>query len=232
MFSVPSPTPLDLNFRLFGVPVRVHPFFWLIAALLGGFNSDTTFVLLWVGSVFVSILVHEFGHALTARAFGARPEVTLYSLGGLCSWRGIPLSFGRRILITFMGPAAGLLLALLVALGAYFATASGQRLGPYVDLFVFQMLFINIVWSLLNLLPIWPLDGGRITEDVLERFSPDHGARRSHMVSVVVAGGLAVVAGLVLRDIFLTVWMGFFAVINYGHADYHYRLALQRSRAE
>ena len=74
MFQVPGRTQFDLNWRLFGVDVRVSPWFWLVSALLGweamvprGFQ----FLILWVLCVFVSILLHEFGHVLVGRVFGS-----------------------------------------------------------------------------------------------------------------------------------------------------------------
>lgn len=63
MFGVPE-TPYDLRFQLLGMPVRVHPLFWLVAAMLGWRNENIPLVLIWVGCVFVSILVHEYGHGL------------------------------------------------------------------------------------------------------------------------------------------------------------------------
>ena len=69
LFTEPNRTPYDLRFNLFGIPVRVHPLFWLVAAILGaGSDPDPIELLLWIGTVFVSILIHEMGHALAARA--------------------------------------------------------------------------------------------------------------------------------------------------------------------
>ena len=71
LLGEPPRTGGDLNFQLFGIPVRVHPLFWLIAVLLGiSGDPQPAEILLWVVAVFVSILVHELGHALTMRAFG------------------------------------------------------------------------------------------------------------------------------------------------------------------
>ena len=83
-FAEPQRTSYDLNFRLFGVPVRVHPFFWL-AMLLLGTNSETTpkEALVWVVAAFVSILVHEFGHVAAITYFGSRCHVVLHGFGGL-----------------------------------------------------------------------------------------------------------------------------------------------------
>ena len=62
-------TPYDLRFRLLGIPVRIHPMFWLIMALLGWENRNLGAVLLWVACALVSILVHEFGHGLMSKAY-------------------------------------------------------------------------------------------------------------------------------------------------------------------
>ena len=92
MFSgIPQPTPLDLYWRMFGTDVRVHPFFWVMAVLLGwhwfdSFNDPRLgilFLALWVLCVFVSILLHEFGHVLMGRVFGSNGHILLYSFGGL-----------------------------------------------------------------------------------------------------------------------------------------------------
>ena len=87
MFGFPSPTPYDLKFRLLGIPVRVNPFFWALAAFLG-WNSESGLVflnriLVWIACVFISILVHEFGHVFAGRLFGRESNIILYSFGGL-----------------------------------------------------------------------------------------------------------------------------------------------------
>jgi hypothetical protein len=87
MLGMPEPTPYDLRFRLLGIPVRVHPLFWLATAVLGSGGSETLGpILIWIGCVFVSILVHEYGHGLMARLFRCRPSIVLYGLGGLCAY--------------------------------------------------------------------------------------------------------------------------------------------------
>ena len=67
MFGNVTPTPFDLNFSLFGIPVRIHPFFWLVAILTGWNPYLPKLIVIWVACFFVSILVHEMGHALTAK---------------------------------------------------------------------------------------------------------------------------------------------------------------------
>src|SRR3954453_23886112 len=84
----PPPSQGDLHFRLFGFPVRVHPFFWIATVFLGMGGSekaDPLDTLVWVAVVFVSILVHEMGHAIVQTYFGGHPRITLYGFGGLAS---------------------------------------------------------------------------------------------------------------------------------------------------
>ncbi len=105
LFNEPSRTAYDLNFSLLGIPVRVHPFFWLVTLLLGlGANREPSFMLVWVGACFVSILVHEMGHALAAQAHGWHPWITLHGFGGLASYQPTYHSTSSQLLITLAGP--------------------------------------------------------------------------------------------------------------------------------
>src|ERR1700759_1297747 len=115
LLSIPNETKFDLCFTLLKVPVRVHPLHWIMGALIvnGAAGADLRFLLVGVACVFVSILVHEFGHALSGRHFGDNGNrVILYMMGGLCvpGWRGTPPRL-PRIKMIFWGPLAGLLLA-------------------------------------------------------------------------------------------------------------------------
>jgi stage IV sporulation protein FB len=200
MFGSVGTTPYDLRFRLFGIPVTVAPWFWL-AALITGWHENSedriSLLFIWIGCFFVSILVHEMGHALTALACGWPPQVYLYGFGGLAVYR--PTSghtTGRSVLISFAGPGAGFLLYGLVYVAASALIASGwpQTLEPIWQyrllVFVDFMEFINKWWGLVNLLPVLPLDGGRISEALFTRFRPWDGARLAAVLSVIVAGGV------------------------------------------
>jgi membrane-associated protease RseP (regulator of RpoE activity) len=201
MFGSVGTTPYDLRFRLFGIPVAVTPWFWL-AGLITGWHENSedriSLLFIWIGCLFVSILVHEMGHALTALACGWPPQVYLYGFGGLAVYR--PTSghtTGRSVLISFAGPGAGFLLYGLVYVAASALIASGwpQTLEPLWQIrllaFFDFMEFISLWWGLVNLLPVLPLDGGRISEALFRRFRPWDGARLAAMLSVIVAGGVA-----------------------------------------
>lgn len=238
--AMPRPTPYDLRFRLLGIPVRVHPLFWLVVALLGGLGQagvTVTQVAAWVGCVFISILVHEYGHGLTATAFGQRSAIALFAFGGLCYSEGGHRSRRTELAVLFMGPGAGFLLfgvALAIANVAFGVSLhealAMARLGPGdaaragvlklleagdVALYLFYFLFqVNLLWGLLNLLPIWPLDGGRIAAIVLDRDGHGRAMRRAHAISVATAAGLAGVA-LLMGLWFLALFMAYFAFLNY-----------------
>src|SRR5262249_5198122 len=126
----PGPSPFDLRFRLFGTPVRVHPLFWLCSAILGWgminqWRQPATGNVLgdlarWVACVFVSIVLHEFGHVWAFRAFGNHAHVVLHTLGGLAIPDGEPRWRWQRIIVAAAGP--GIQLALWAALvGALWA---------------------------------------------------------------------------------------------------------------
>jgi Zn-dependent protease len=120
----PNRTPYDLNFHVGEIHVRVHPLFWLMALIIGGLGSGVMGidVLLGVGIVFVSILIHELGHAFTIRYYGEEARVVLYLMGGFATTQGSSIwelnSFRRQarspwtqIVISAAVPAAGFLLA-------------------------------------------------------------------------------------------------------------------------
>lgn len=194
-----------LRFSIFGFPVRVDPMFWVFTALLGGgLTADSPdefkLLLIWVAVVFVSILWHELGHCFAMKHFGDRePQMLLYAGGGLAfgsRWR----SRTEDIIVSLAGPAAGLFLAFVVFLF--------DRGFPPRNVFVYaaveKMWFVNFWWSLINLLPVIPLDGGRVTEALLGPAK----ARQALTISLVVAIGAAV--------FLYTQWGSLFAAVMFG----------------
>jgi stage IV sporulation protein FB len=235
--SEPPPTPYDLRFRLLGVPVRVHPLFWLVALLLGlSGNQQAMPMLLWVGAVFVSILVHELGHALTARAFGWQPWIPLHGFGGLASYRPTHRSPRAQILISLAGPSAGFLFAVLI-LGAIAASGHfagfvwGESLLPFqivpfkspnLNNLIVDLMVVNIFWGLINLLPVLPLDGGRVAQEVFQLFNPDDGLRQALWLSVVVGGGVAVLSFLRFQEFFIALLFAYMAYGSYMTLQAYY----------
>ncbi|MEX0671466.1 MAG: site-2 protease family protein [Pirellulales bacterium] len=221
MFAEPQTTSADLEFDLAGIRVRVSAWFWLAAALLGwsvcqAYSRGDQRMLLqmlvvWIGVVFLSILVHEMGHALAYRGFGQSAHVVLYHFGGLA----VPESWGRRhlrpferLLVSAAGPLAQLLFAGLIVVGLKVAgyavplpipTLSSMVGGdggsdfssPLVYALFDFLLYVNIFWPLLNLIPVPPLDGGQIVREGLLTLGVSSAHRIAGMIGVVVGGGVA-----------------------------------------
>src|SRR5438105_4366565 len=114
LFLEPERTPYDWNWRIFGIPVRVHPLFWLISVILGWdtVHEGFQYLLLWIGCVFVSILVHELGHVFMGQVFGSPGYIVLHSFGGLAVGSSALQNRWKRIAVYFAGPLAGFLLYL------------------------------------------------------------------------------------------------------------------------
>ena len=222
MFGPVRPTRFDLAFSLFGIPVRVLPWHWLMSVLMGwDFMHDPengpVLLIIWVAIVFVSILVHEMGHALAANLFGYPPHILLYQFGGLTlfePYRGY--STGKAIAITLAGPAAGFLLGMAV-LVASFAVGIGfgwKLSGDVATAALGMALFINFFWTILNLMPVMPLDGGQVCREVCLALSPRSGMTVALWISIVVAvliGGGA----LLLQDTFLGIMFLLLAAQNF-----------------
>jgi stage IV sporulation protein FB len=233
MLLEPPRTPYDLHFQIAGIPIRVHPFFWLAGLVLGASGSTDRsgnvqpdagmYLLIWLAVVFVSILVHELGHAVAIRVFGQVPRIVLYMLGGLAITESAPFT-GRRaahrspreqILISLAGPGAGFLLATLVvtwiyALGGefylepkrppfFYSYALPFETGRALSMLIGALLWINIAWGLVNLLPVYPLDGGQIARQLFELSNPWNGFTQCLWLSIITAGAVAV-AGFVYLD--------------------------------
>jgi Zn-dependent protease len=174
-----------LTFRLLGIPVTVRPSFLLIAVLLGFNSGSTTRIFIWIGVVFVSIVVHELGHALVARTFGSEVEIELNAIGGLTSWTLDPeeMGPGRRALVAGAGSATGLLFGGSVWLAAVVTGPHAGDVGYALTIIV----WVNVFWGLLNWLPIRPLDGGHLLMSLLEKTVPARGDAIARYVFIVTA---------------------------------------------
>jgi Zn-dependent protease len=243
-------TPYDVKFRFLGIPVRIHPLFWLMAAATGWEDRELPTVALWAGCVFVSIMVHEYGHGLVAKAFDGAPSIVLWGLGGLCFSHGDRQSNRQRLAVILSGPGAGFVLLALVVLATFLVTGltpidQAQLIGGLfgwmklpeelklklrdafaalhlnVDSMTFKAYFflvqINLLWGLVNLLPMWPLDGGQAAQILLLQIDRSRGQRWTHIVSLLTAGVLAVMAYSLSHppDLYRAIFFGCFAFINF-----------------
>ena len=231
LLQEPNQTPYDFCFVLFGIPVRVHPMHWVVGAILGArydLSEPLPYMVISAAVIFISILVHEMGHSLAMRYYGEHSRISLYWMGGLAipegSWKPVARTTTQQVVISFAGPAAGFLLAgVIIAVGMAFGFVQwfGHPLfpflpteaieSPYVFALVYFMLYVNIFWGVINLIPVYPLDGGQISRAIFLHLSPWHGLEQSLWVSVV-SGGLAAGFGIaVLRLFFMGIMFGVLA---------------------
>jgi Zn-dependent protease len=246
VFSLePQRTQFDLHFRVFGIPTRIHPGFWLAAFILGfgvtDQGRDPVPLLLFMLVEFVSILVHELGHALLMRRYGYAPRIVLYHLGGLAI-RDQGYSFGltkpsrhdvnQSILISLAGPGAGFLLAALTVLLIYagggsvsfgFMSWGGlpwqvrtpESWSRAFELLAHFSLVINIFWGLINLVPVLPLDGGQVARELLMHRDPYRGLAKTLQLSIVVGLIAAVFLWIGMREQFAGIMFALLALSNY-----------------
>lgn len=240
MFDLP-PTPLDLHFRVGPFPVRVSVWFFLGMAFLGSWSVfHPTLGALALGlfllAGFVAILVHELGHAVAARSFGRPARITLVMFGGYAEYYdGQPRAGWQRLTTALAGPAAGLALALVLFVSDTSVHWSDRHAA--LDFFYSVSLIMNVVWSLFNLLPIWPFDGGRALREVLYLVGLRQPDVPTHTAGLVGAGFFCAVGilaflnpthqlldGMPFRPgTLMTVFFGMIAYQNYQQLQVHKR---------
>ncbi len=255
LLGEPSASQADLHFRVFGFPVRVHPFFWIVSLAmgLGSGPADPQKTLVWVAVVFVSVLVHELGHASVQRFYGGHPWITLYSFGGLASCNDGPRTPGRRILVLLAGPGAGFLLAAVlfaalrlsghvIGFGKHGTLMNTewlfnaervliQPLGPFAVYFepmkadllndvIAKVLEVNIMWGVINLLPVFPLDGGQIARELFNIQNPRTGTVSALQLSAGIAVLIAAYA-LLNQHFYLGLMFGYLAYSNFQSLQFH-----------
>lgn len=244
LLGEPPPTPYDLRFSIGSIPVRVHPAFLILPVIWGSGTGSGVGILIFIAVFFVSILVHELGHALVMRLFREDPRIVLYWNGGLAisdggggspwniSYRNKSRSQFEQILISLAGPAAGFLLAfvalaVLKALGVGIATSffwlplfefewTGSDLenNVYLRLALAALFTINFYLNLLNLVPVYPLDGGQIARSLFLQADPWQGLKFSLILSLVV-GGIAALLFAQNRQMFGAILFGSLAIQSF-----------------
>ncbi|MFM8273998.1 MAG: M50 family metallopeptidase [Gemmata sp.] len=208
--------------RWLGIDLFVHPTFWLLPLFVlvseaGASTGALAFELLFLFAVFGCVALHEFGHAFAAAANGIRTRhITLYPMGGVAALEGMPRKPVQEIAVALAGPAVNILIAaglFAVLLGGDIALSLATLSTPdTVDAFLGQLLFANLFLAVFNLLPAFPMDGGRVLRAVLAtRMSRLRATEIAVTVGTVLAG-LLLVGGLWLGRLGLiliavVVWM-------------------------
>jgi Zn-dependent protease len=206
---------------LLGIPVHLH---WTFLLLLGFVALSQAFVygslsaalggVVFVSAIFACVVLHEFGHALAARRYGiATRDVTLLPIGGVARLERMPDDPGQELVVALAGPAVNLaiagLLGVWLTLGG-FVSPGGLSLTD--GSLAARLLSVNLALVVFNMLPAFPMDGGRVLRALLARRTS---YVRATDVAATIGRGMALlfgVAGLVWNPmlilIALFVWTG------------------------
>lgn len=194
------------EFRLGRIPVRIHPVFFLLAGFLGLQHTRPASILVFVALVLVSVLWHELGHAVAFRAFGYDSSILLHGMGGLTMpVTDRPLPPAKDLAVSLAGPVAGIAVGLAALLLGDPSFGSDSQAG-LVDVALADAVWVNLGWGVLNLVPILPLDGGRVMASLIDLATKGRGARPARYVSIGVGlalGALALMNGLVFGALLL-----------------------------
>lgn len=183
--------------RAAGIDVYLHPTFLLLLAVAFAFQGGLL-AAVFTAAVFGCVLLHEYGHALTARAFGIPTrDITLYPIGGVARLERLPRAPRAELLITLAGPAVNLALAAVLALVLNLSGGLGAdpEWAPLPAQFLATLAMANVALAVFNLLPAFPMDGGRIVRALLSGWL---GRLRATEIAVVIGRFLALMLPLVL----------------------------------
>lgn len=207
-----------LRFRLGSIPVEVHPSHILVSAALAmtftgrterGAGQMLAFVLAWVVTVFVSVLVHELGHAVVSRAFGYRPSIELVWMGGNTQPNAPgPIPWHHNVLLTAAGPLFGFLLGM----GAMLARNLLGEQSSETYAFLNRLMQVNFFWTALNLLPVLPLDGGHISSALATRIFGPKGYIAAQVFAFLLCAAVVLFCVMVFREPFIAM---FFALYGF-----------------
>jgi len=207
-----------VSFRLFGFPTTINGSFLITIAVIGflSFPEQVDRVVLFVAIAVVAVVVHELGHAFAATSQGTvgPPNISLEGMAGFTRYR-LAQAPGRlaSIFISVAGPLAGALPGVILLIVWQAGLLDGQ--GPLVDDAVNIGLFTTFGWSVFNLLPIVPLDGGHIMTDLIPGDVPVR-RKRAAMVSIVFAIVIGAALWFQFRLLFAPLILGMMAWQNFS----------------
>ncbi|MDR3691756.1 MAG: site-2 protease family protein [Fimbriimonas sp.] len=202
---------------VFGIPIRIHATFLLFLAWVSVINSSANGIAwtLFIVAVFVCVLLHELGHALVARRFGVHTkDITLYPIGGVAVLEGRPKP-KQELWIALAGPMVNVVLS-VVLVGFLFVFEGGfsHLMGGAQKITLLDFLLVaNVTLALFNLIPAFPMDGGRVLRAALAMAMPE---ARATQIAGGIGQGLAFVIGLigVLQQSIVLMLIAFFIFLG------------------
>lgn len=184
---------------LAGIGVYVHWTFWLLPLFIlfsaGGLQAGLSTLGL-VFAIFGCVVLHELGHAMAARYFGiGTRDITLYPIGGVARLNFMPRKPSQELVIALAGPLVNVVLALVILAALVLIEGAGAIFDVPIwgGSFLPNLMVANIAMVVFNLLPAFPMDGGRVLRAVLAAGLPYEHATR---IAARVGQGFAVLLGL------------------------------------
>jgi Zn-dependent protease/CBS domain-containing protein len=186
-------------FDLGGTAVRIHLTFFLLLAWIAAIHwtrggpAEAIDGVLFIIALFVCVVLHEFGHVIAARRYGiATSDVTLLPIGGVASLERMPEKPSQEIVVALAGPAVNLVVAvvLVLLLGARFDLTQMAQLEQAQTTMVGRIAAANVMLFAFNLIPAFPMDGGRVLRALL---AVGLGYTRATRVAATIGQGLAIV---------------------------------------
>jgi Zn-dependent protease len=206
---------------MFGIGIYVHATFLLLPLFLFFINLGTSglgsalYAVMMIPAVFACVVLHELGHALTARHYGIETrDITLYPIGGVARLENLPQRPLQEFWIAVAGPAVNVTIAallgglLLLAIGIDFSILTESLLG----LVLLHLLVVNVVLVLFNMLPAFPMDGGRVLRALL---ATRLGQLQATTIAAQIGVAMAVVFGIAGLLIFMNPMLAVVGVFVY-----------------
>ena len=227
--------------RLFGSELRIHATFFLLLLWVGtsawavAGPAAAVFNVLFILALFFCVVAHEFGHALMARRFGiAIPDITLLPIGGVARLERMPKDPVQEIWVAVAGPAVNVAIwtILVVAFGASPGLPELQNLDNAAADFFGQLAAVNLMLVLFNLIPAFPMDGGRVLRAILALTMPHQTATSvAAKVGQVAAVGFALFGLLSGNVVLLLIAFFVFAAAAAENADVQMRSSTENVQA-
>lgn len=215
--------------RVAGTDVKIHVTFFLLLGFVGLTSLPAGVPAAIAGMVFICVLftcvlLHEFGHVFAAKAFGVRtPDITLYPIGGVARLERMPEKPSQELIVALAGPAVNVAIAgVLLALVGVGEVLNGGLTNPGTSL-LGQLALVNVCLVLFNMIPAFPMDGGRVLRSVLAMRMSHH---RATEIAARVGKYMALALGV--AGLFYSPMLMLIAVVVYFGASQE----LLRSRLE
>lgn len=214
--------------RIAGTEVRIHLTFFLLVAWLAvsagsrGGQAAAVEAVVFILAVFACVIAHEYGHVLMARRFGiGTRDITLLPIGGVASIERMPEKPGQELLIALAGPAVNVAIALLL-FTVFGARLDAERMAAAVENqridVVTRLALVNVMLVVFNLIPAFPMDGGRVLRALLSYWLD-----RSRATRIASSIGQAVAFGLGFLGLFgnpILLFIALFVFLAASHESY------------